>query len=99
LSSSIDPPPFSEKPYRGSLALGLFGGCAAQIVVGLLFLMSIGFSGKLGGAFLFTIWVWLIPVMVIAHRDGQPETVKGLLISCSIGFLLSAACGSMMFSR
>jgi ABC-type Fe3+-siderophore transport system permease subunit len=42
--------------------------------------------------------VYIIPAIIIFHRRGEPQTVKGLLIGASLTFLLNAACSGLIYN-
>jgi len=49
---------------------------------GFLFLLGIG----------VTQLVWVVPAVMYFQKDGQKETVKGILIVAGLTFLLNATC-------
>jgi hypothetical protein len=95
----IEPPQFAElKPIeKGSVARGCGIGCLCQLVfvgIGLVGLTSQTQVGK----FLFvgwgiTQWIAMGPLI---WKQEEALTKQGMIISASIGFILSSACATML---
>ena len=41
--------------------------------------------------------VYIVPVSIYLYRDGESETLKGVIIAASITFLLNATCTALVF--
>lgn len=87
----------------GSLLLGCGMGCAVQIAFILLgvFLASLVKTRRMGDilaySFGFTQWLAIIPLVISENKSGRNRVVAGLLISASMGLLLSSMCSGLAF--
>jgi len=101
-----EPPTFTQLEQR-SLGDGVGRGClygcfcqAAFIALGLVAVFAPG--GPKGPVALLvgwglTQWIGIVPLILRQRRQHHNETVKGLILSGSLGLLLSAACAAMVY--
>lgn len=103
-----EPPAFTQLDPQSSedgVGRGCLYGClcqAAFIALGLIAVFASGSAKGPGLGFLLvgwglTQWIGILPLILRQRRQHHNETVKGLVLSGSIGLLLSAACAAMVY--
>jgi len=85
--------PDEEGGIGRGIAIGVLLTLAGLIAIWALVVMSRSAAGII---FLFGIGVtqlvWVVPAVLYFQKDGQKETVKGILIVAALTFLLNASC-------
>jgi hypothetical protein len=108
MSMDIDPPTLvaSEPPPSGdSVGRGCLYGCLCQIgFIGFGSLAAVGLKGGNLQSALFVSWgvtQWIALVPLIWQQKGKehPRTVQGIIVTGSIGLMLSSACAAMIFGH
>ena len=92
---------FDEYANKGSVALGVGLTLALHLLqLPLAFVLALIYPGL---AFFSVIFIgvsqcaYIIPALIYFNRRGESETVKGMIITASITFLLNATCTAIVF--
>ena len=95
----------SEIPQieRGSVGKGI-GLAIASHLAQFIIVPIILFGGAGGIVFAMATWgltqfLYLGPLAWVFHQNGESNTVKGILITAGIGFLLNGACDTLFLAR
>jgi len=102
MSMDIEPAvPAPDNTTKGSVGIGCLIGFLCQIgfiVLGILAALRLN-SMVLWSSWGVTQWFVLIPLILQQRGKGHSRTVQGLIITGSIGLLLSSACALAMRGR
>jgi hypothetical protein len=90
-----------QKPDKGSVGRGIaFTLLLHTLQVPLAFALAFVFPPLALATVIFigvSQCVYIVPALVYFNRNGESDTVKGMIITASITFLLNATCTAIVF--